>query len=307
LTTFDSPGRQLFVEVGYERLLELVSEDAAFEQLGSGFDFVEGPIWIAADQQLLFSDVRGNARYRWSPEDGVARVVADTAWANGMTLDADGRLIVCEGGTGAVVAMDADGSGAGRVELASEYEGRHLNSPNDVIVATDGSIYFTDPWWAHHFVARAPELDFKGVYRLRADGELELLAQDLDFPNGLCLAPDESRLYVNDSTTGTIHAFDVTPDGAVASRSILADGVRDDTGFTDGMKCDERGNLWVTGPAGIWVFDAAGTKLGVLRTPERVGNLHWGGADWRSLFVCATGGLYRLPTLVAANREPFMH
>jgi gluconolactonase len=256
----------------------------------------------------LFCDVPVSRRLRWDQRHGIREVSAATALGDGMTIDLAGRLIVCEGATGQVVAMDAGGDGSGRTVLAGRYGGRRLNSPNDVVVHSDGSLYFTDSWWPPRLGRPLErELDFQGVYRIAGDGaEPELLIDDMDFPNGLCFAPGESVLYVNDSTPGAIRAFDVAPDGSLSGDRLVATGLVDDSGHVDGMKCDERGNLWVTGPGGVWVLDPAGATLGVIATPQRTGNLHWGGPDWNWLFLCCTSALYRLRTNVAGCREPFM-
>jgi gluconolactonase len=193
--------------------------------------------------------------------------------------------------------------------IASHYEGKELNSPNDVIVAADGSIYFTDPpggRTAAWGVEREQELDFMGVFRLSQAGELELVGQ-FEFPNGLCLSPDESRLYVNETTRERILVLDLAPDGSVSNRRVFADGIGPRAlGTVDGMKCDEHGNVWVTGPGCIEVLDPEGGRLGKLPLPERPLNLHWGGPDWSWLFVTTTTSLYRFKTTTRGRLEPFM-
>jgi gluconolactonase len=224
-----------------------------------------------------------------------------------MTLDLGGRLLICEGETGALVRMDPGGSGSGREVVAHRYGGRRLNSPNDVVVRSDGSIWFTDSWWPNRLGRSIEqELDFQGVFRVVDGGEPEPVIDDTDFPNGLCFSPDESLLYVNDSTPGRIRVFDVGASGALSGDRVLADGIADSTGHVDGMKCDDRGNLWVTGPGGVWVLDPAGVHLGTIRTTQRTGNIHWGGPGWTWLFVTCSSGLYRLRTRVQGRREPFM-
>ncbi len=219
-----------------------------------------------------------------------------------MAIDHDGRLIVCEGATGQVVAMDASGDGSGREVLASRYRGRRLNSPNDVVARTDGALYFTDSWWPNRLgPAMERELDFQGVFRIGGTGEPELLIDDMDFPNGLCFSPDERVLYVNDSTPGAIRAFDVAADGSLSGDRVIATGIVDESGHVDGMKCDEHGNIWVTGPGGIWVLDPAGRQLGLIETPARSGNLCWGGPDFNWLFICCSSEIHRLRTLVVSS------
>jgi gluconolactonase len=296
------------------QLNELIADDAEVEQLGTGFTFTEGPIWNKEGSFLLFSDMPGDVRRRWDEAAGVSEIARPSNKGNGMTLDAHGRLIVCEHSTSSVVRIDPDGTGSGREVLASHYEGKELNSPNDVIVKSDGSIYFSDPTYGRmpgFGVEREQELDFQGVYRIGADGgEPQLLVDDFEQPNGLCFSPDESLLYINDTPRAHIRLFDVQPDGSIANGRVFAQGIG--TGslekgdLVDGMKCDQRGNIWVTGPEGVWVFNPEGEHLGIVEIPENVGNLHWGGPDWKWMFVCASTGLYRFQTEVAGRREPFM-
>ena len=199
------------LQVNAPSLLELVDEDAELEQLGTGFTFTEGPIWNPAGY-LLFSDMPGDVRRRWDEQQGVREVAKPSNKGNGMTLEADGRLIVCEHVTSSVVRIDPDGGGSGREVLAAQYQGKELNSPNDVIVADDGAVYFTDPTYGRmpgFGVQRDQELDFQGVYRIApGGGEPELLVDDFAQPNGLCFSPDQSLLYVNDTTRAHIRAFD---------------------------------------------------------------------------------------------------
>jgi gluconolactonase len=299
------------LEILDDRLLELVDERPEWAQLASGFLSSEGPIWVADGGYLLFSDIQHDRRCRWDERNGFVVVAEPTNKANGMTLDADGRLIVCEHITHSLVRMDPDGTGAGREVLASHYQGLELNSPNDVIVASDGSIYFTDPTGgrtAKWGVEREPELDFTGVFRYPPDdGEgLELVGK-FEFPNGLCLSPDESILYVNETPRQRILAFDFGPGGTIANRRVFADRIEPaELGTVDGMQCDEHGNVWVTAPGAIWIYTPAGERLGGIAVPDRPLNLHWGGDDWSWLFVTGTNGLYRFKTKVRPNREPFM-
>jgi gluconolactonase len=231
-----------------------------------------------------------------------------------MTLDAEGRLIVCEHSTSSVVRLDPDGTGSGREVLASHYDGKELNSPNDVVVRSDGSIYFTDPTYGRmpgFGVEREQELSIQGVYRIPSGGgDTQLLVDDFGQPNGLCFSPGESLLYVNDTTNAHIRVFDVRADGSLANGRVFAESIGtaslEKMDLVDGMKCDEGGNIWVTGPSGIWVLSPDGEHLGVVQIPEPVGNLHWGGPGWSSMFVCASAGLYRFETRTSARREPFM-
>ena len=301
------------VQAHKPEMLELIAEGAEVERLGTGFTFTEGPLWHP-DGYLLFSDMPGDARRRWDEESGVTEVANPSNKGNGMTWDLDGRLLVCEHVTSSLVRMNPDGTGSGREALATHYDGRELNSPNDVIVKSDGSIYFTDPTYGRmpgFGLEREQELDFQGVYRLPAGGgELELVVDDFAQPNGLCFTADESLLYINDTDRAHIRVFEVGSDGSLSGGDVLADGIG--TGelesgeLVDGMKLDEPGNIWVTGPKGVWVFSPEGEHLGVLEVPENVGNLNWGGPDWNWLFIPASTSMYRVQTKVSGNRLPYM-
>jgi gluconolactonase len=301
------------VQVNAPAFLELVAEDAELEQLGTGFTFTEGPIWNP-DGYLLFSDMPGDVRRRWDPDAGVSEVANPSNKGNGMTIDNDGRLIVCEHVTSSVVRMDPDGRGGGREVLATHYDGRELNSPNDVVVKSDGAIYFTDPTYGRmpgFGLEREQDLDFQGVYRIApGGGDPQLLVDDFDQPNGLCFSADESLLYVNDTTRAHIRVFDMQADGTLANGRVLADGIGSGSleigDLVDGMKLDERGNVWVTGPGGVCVFDPDGQHIGAVEVPENVGNINWGGPDWNWLFIPATTSVYRIQCKVSGNRLPYM-
>jgi gluconolactonase len=301
------------VDVKSEKLFELVDREAQVEKLASGFTFTEGPIWNKAGRYLLFSDMPGDIRRRWSEDDGVVEVADPSNKGNGMTYDANGRLLVCEHVTSSLVRMDPDGTGSGREMLASHYDGKELNSPNDVIVANDGSIYFSDPWYGRmpvFGVERERELGFQGVYRIPPGaGDLQLLVDDFEQPNGLCFSPDESLLYINDTPKAWIKVYDVGSDGSLSNGRLFFEGVGTgeiEKGIPDGMKCDEQGNIWVTGPGGIWVISSGGEHLGTINVPENTGNLTWGGQDWQSLFIPSSTSLYRVKTKVGPRREPYM-
>ena len=298
------------VDPRHPKLRGLIGGDARLEELATGFRFTEGPVWVPRGDYLLFSDVAGSARYRWDEAAGVARVAEPTAHGNGMTLDADGKLIVCEHDTSAVVRMKADGTGTDREIVASHFGGRELNSPNDVIVGSDGSVYFSDPPWGRHAgagVERDRDLDFQGVFRVTSDGVVRIVGGDFETPNGLCFSPDETTLYVNDTYRGHIRALALASDGSVVSDRVFAEGIEHGpTGAVDGMKCDRHGNVWVTGPGGIWVYADDGEQLGVLELPNRTGNFHWGGPDWSWLMIACGTAVFRLRTRVSGRLEPFM-
>ncbi|ORE92232.1 gluconolactonase [Stappia sp. 22II-S9-Z10] len=287
----------------------LVDEQAPVRQVGSGFQFTEGPVWHP-DGYLLFSDIPGDVRRRASG-GSITEVKRGTNKGNGQTFDADLSLIVCEHATSSLVRIASDGT---RTVLASHFEGRELNSPNDVIVSASGWIYFTDPWYgrmAGFGVERPRELGFQGVYRVKPGmAEPELLVDRTLFtmPNGLCFSPDESRLYVNDTEQTNIRVFDVGADGRLSRGRMFASGIKDalKPGVPDGMKCDFNGNVWVTAPGGIWVYAPDGRHIGRVAIPENTANFHWGGPDWRTLYVTASTSLYTLPVKVGPRSEPFM-
>jgi gluconolactonase len=298
------------VAVHSEKLRVLVDEDAAVEQIATGFTFTEGPIWMT-DGSLHFSDMPGDKRRRWHPDEGVTVLRDPSNKCNGMTLDNDGNLIVCEHVTSSVVRERPDGT---RETLATHWGDKELNSPNDVIVASDGSIIFTDPTYGRmpgFGLEREQELDFQGVYRIPAGGgDLQLLVDDFAQPNGLCFSNDESLLYVNDTERAHIRVFDVGADHALSNGRVFAENVG--TGsiekgdLVDGMKLDEQGNVYVTGPGGVLVFSPDGEHLGTIKVPEPVGNLNWGDDDWRSLYIPATTSVYRVRMKVAGNRLGYM-
>ncbi len=284
----------MVVEVRDGRLKRLVRADVELERVATGFQFVEGPVWHPYGRFLAFSDILADRLLRWSPAEGVGVFRWPSHMANGNTYDRQGRLLTCEHATSRLTRTDPDG----RVTvIASHYDGRELNSPNDVVVRRDGSIYFTDPnsgRGARFGVPRDQELPFQGVYRLDpGDGSLRLLASDLAKPNGLCFSPDEQRLFVDDTDRAHIRVFDVRPGGHLANGRLWAELTGEGVGVADGMKVDREGNLYCTGPGGIHVFDAAADSLGVIQVPEQATNLAWGDDDVRSLYVTATTSLYR--------------
>jgi gluconolactonase len=299
------------VDVTSKKLSELV--DGEIERLGTGFTFTEGPIWNKEGRFLLFSDMPGDVRRRWDAENGVQEVMRPSNKGNGMTYDRNGRLLVCEHSTSSLVRIDPDGTGSGREVLASHYDGKELNSPNDVIEASDGSIYFSDPWYGRmpvFGVERDRELGFQGVYRIPpGGGDLQLLVDDFEQPNGLCFSPDESLLYINDTPRAHIRVFDRQPDGTIANGRMFFENIGSgviEEGIPDGMKIDERGNIYVTGPGGIWVISPDAEHLGVIEVPENTGNLNWGGDDWKELYIPSTTSVYRIRMKVAGNRLSYM-
>lgn len=263
-------------------------ESAEPERIATGFQFTEGPVWHP-DGYLLFSDIPANRIYRWTPGGKLEVFREPSGNSNGLTFDRRGRLIVCEHGNRRVSRTEPDGT---VIPLATHYRGKRLNSPNDVVVKSDGSIYFTDPPYGVQPEQR--ELDFQGVYRLAPDGTLTLLVDDFDRPNGLAFSPDEKILYLDDTARRHVRAFEVRPDGTLANGRVWAELHSESRGGPDGMTVDLKGNLYVTGPGGTWVFDPTGRHLGTIVTPEQPANCAFGGPDQRTLFITARTSVYRV-------------
>ncbi len=291
------------VEIRNERFREIVGDAAALEQTASGFIFTEGPVWDHVEQHLIFSDIPGNIIRKWTPDSQVETFRQPSNMANGNCYDRQGRLVTCEHATSRVTRTENDGAVS---VLATHYDGKELNSPNDVVVRSDGSIYFTDPYFGRlgsHGVARERELDFCGVFRLEPDsGALKLLVSDFTLPNGLCFSIDESQLFVNDSRHNHIRAFDVQADGSVSGGQVWADLKGDREGVADGMKPDSEGNLWSAGPGGVHCFAPDGTSLGIIYVPEQAANFTWGDEDLCSLFITASTSLYRVRVKIPGRR-----
>ena len=276
------------------------------EPLATGYDFLEGPVWLPAERALIFSDIPGDAMYRWDAAGGATVYRQPSHKANGNTLDGQGRILTCEHATSRVVRQEPDGA---LTVLASHYAGVELNSPNDIVVKRDGAIYFTDPTFGRrptrHGVPRAQEQPCQGVYRLEPEtGMLNRLADDFEQPNGLCFSLDETRLFVNDSAHGHIRVFDVLADGSLRGGEVWAELRGSGPGVPDGMKLDAAGNLYCAGPGGIHVFDAHAVCLGVIHTLEQAANFCWGGDDLCALFICASTTLWRVRMQVAGRLLP---
>jgi gluconolactonase len=276
-------------------LAEVLATGNRIEQLVTGFKFVEGPVWYPAQNALLFSDIIGNTMYRWSEHKGLSVFRKPSNMANGNTLDREGRLLSCEHATSRVSRTDRDGI---YEVLVTHFEGRELNSPNDIIVSKSGNIFFTDPASGRgvpYGIEREQELDFQGVYKFNPENqELTLLADDFVLPNGLCFSPDESRLFVNDTRRQHIRVFDVNADQTICNSNVWGNTDGDLPGVADGMKLDSAGNLYSSGSGGIHVFAPDATPLGVIRTPEVAANFTWGGDNLTDLFMTGTQSIYRL-------------
>jgi len=270
----------------------LVADDAVLEHVATGFGATEGPVWLG--DHLLFSDIPRSRTIRWrelpeGPE--VTTYRTPTGNANGLTLDGEGRLLRCEHSGRRVTRIEHDGT---ETTLVDRYEGKRLNSPNDVVVHSSGAIYFTDPPYGLPNFTEGKELSFHGVFRLDPNGTVTLLAQDFDRPNGLCFSLDETILYVADTSRQHIRAFDVQADGSVTNGRIWADLTSTDIGRPDGMKIDQQGNLYCTGGGGVRVVTPAGNIVGRILVPEQNRNIGFGGPDWRTLYMTAGAGLYRI-------------
>ena len=275
----------------------VVGEACEVECLATGFVFTEGPIWHPHEGHLTFSDIPGNHMRHWVPGRGVTTFRNPSNMANGNTFDRQGRILTCEHATSRVTRTEHDGTI--RV-LATQYRDRELNSPNDIVVRSDGRIFFSDPTYgrmAFYGVERQPQLDFRGVYSMAENGaDLKLIADDFDQPNGLCFSTDERRLFINDTERRHIRVFDASADGGFSGGQIWAEVKGSGPGAPDGMKIDSRGNLYCCGPGGLHVFDGEANCLGVIRLPEVVANFAWGEDDNRSLLLTASTSLYRVRT-----------
>jgi sugar lactone lactonase YvrE len=295
------------LEVRNAALHELIAPDALVERTAGGLKFTEGPVWSKRDNALLFSDIPNNRIVRWRrlPE-GPELTTFATGCSNGLTLDRQGNVLAAEHGGRCVSRVASDGK---RTTLADRFQGKRLNSPNDIVVKSDGAIYFTDPpyavkaatpgaarpagWWAAPIAGK--EQACHGVYRLTSDGALQLLVEDMALPNGLAFSPDESVLYIDDSAHKHIRAFDVRADGSLTNSRIILELASSEPGVPDGLKVDVQGNVFCTGPGGVWVCRADGTLLGRILFPELPANLAWG-EDGSALFVTARTSVYRIQT-----------
>jgi gluconolactonase len=291
------------------RLDALIPADARFEVLASGFEWAEGPVWVRDEGgYLLFSDIPKNQILRWSEEEGIEVYLEPAGYtgrggysgepgSNGLALDAEGRLVVCEHGDRRVALLE---EGQGKRTLVDAYQGRRLNSPNDLAFDSRGALYFTDPPYGLPRRAEDPsrELDFCGVYRLSPEGELTLLSRALSRPNGVALSPDEETLYVanSDPERALWMAFALAEDGSVDEGRVLfdaSDRVGTAPGLPDGLKVDQSGNLFATGPGGVLVLAPDGSHLGTIRLEHATANCAWGG-DGSVLYLTADAYLARI-------------
>lgn len=283
------------VEIRDPRFTTVVGRDGAFELIATGCLFTEGPLWHPREHYLLWSDMPGDHLRRWSARDGVTTYRKPCNKSNGLTWDRHGRLLVCEHASSQVTRTEPDGR---IVPVATRFQDKQLNSPNDIVCAADGGIYFTDPPYGRvefYGIKRDQELSFQGVYRVGRDPESPtLLVDDFDRPNGLCFSLDGGRLFINDTARQHIRAFDVRADGTLSGGKVWAETRGEGPGAPDGMKIDSQGNIYCCGPGGIHVFGTDAVCLGVIRVPERSANMAWGDADFRSLFVTASTSVFRV-------------
>jgi gluconolactonase len=263
---------------------------AKLEKIADGFLQPEGPVW-KDNVGLLFSDIKANTIYSWSPEDSVKVYLHPSDSSNGLTFDQQGRLVLTQMELRRVARQELDGS---ITPLASTFRGKRFNSPNDLVVKSDSSIFFTDP----DFNIPPPgnkELPFKGVYRISPPGSIKLLDSTFDKPNGICFSPDEKKLYVNESHQCKIYVWDVLNDSTIINKKLFYTipnaGNYD---YADGMKVDSAGNVYCTGPKGVWIISPEGIYLDKIVMPENPSNCNWGDPDRKTLYITSGSSLYRI-------------
>jgi gluconolactonase len=277
-------------------VLSPVRSAAQVQKVADGFQFVEGPVWKEG-VGLLFSDINGNTIYRWSPDSGAVPHVRPSGNANGLALDAQGRLLAAQQGSRQVVRFEPNGT---QTTLAVRFEGKRLNSPNDLVVKSDGSIWFTDP--PYGISSGLEELGFYGIYRISPSGALQLLDTSLRRPNGIVFSPGEKKLYVNDSEARIIYAWDVVSDSLIANKRQFAS--MNVAGYADGMKVDAGGHLFSAGPLGIWVFASDGTPVDTILVPGQTTNCNWGDADRKTLYITSGTAVYKTRPLLTSIGNP---
>lgn len=259
---------------------------AELTKIADGFQFVEGPIW--KDGALLFSDIPANKIYKWTHDSGVTVFLEHSGNSNGLSFNKNGNLILAQHGERRIASLETDGS---QTVLASHFEGKKFNSPNDIAVKSDGSIFFTDP--PYGISKEQEELGYYGIYRISPAGYVQLLDKTLRRPNGIVFSPDEKKLYVNDCEAKIIYVWDVISDTAIANKKQFA-VINIDGYGVDGMKVDSKGNLYSTGPKGLWVFAPDGTLLKMIEVPGQTTNCNWGGEDKNTLFITSGNTVYDL-------------
>jgi sugar lactone lactonase YvrE len=269
---------------------------SAAEKVRGDFQFLEGPVWVPAWKELVFSDIPASRIYRYTPESNSFSVLRDpTGQANGNALDPQGRLVTCEHENRRTSRTEFDGT---VVPLATHFEGKRLNSPNDIICRSDGSVYFSDPPYGVKEELR--ELDFQGVFRVSPDGKtLTLLVRDFVKPNGLAFSPDEKILYIADTELGHFRAFDVNADGSITNSRIFCKVER-----PDGFRVDIEGNLYISAMKSVEIFDRTGKKFGEITLDQRPANVAFGDPDRKTLYICARTGFYKARVSVPGVAMP---
>jgi gluconolactonase len=285
----------LDIDLATPGLARIVGSDLGLDTIAHGLYFGEGPVWDRRNKRFLWTDIIGDTIWQWRPGVGKQTLIHPSSHANGMTFDRDGRLVVAGWSARTIWRVEHDGALA---TIASRYQGKKFNSPNDIVVRSDGSVYWTDsagglviPGMVGEDLQR--QLDIQAVFRLTPQGDVKLTVEDTVYPNGLCFSPDESILYVNDTRLGLIRAFDVNADGSVRNGRVFHTLTGSEAGVADGMKCDQEGNVYCTGPGGIHVMDTGGKLIGRLRIPGHATNLAWGDDDWSSLYVTTYHFVFR--------------
>jgi len=285
-------GRVFELAAGSAKFWNLFDHDAKLTTVGTGFGFTEGPVWDPAGF-LYVSDEETNKIFRLYIADGRKEELVSLGDPDGNTYDRKHRLIDCASVLRAIIQLDDAGL---YTVLADRYKGKRFNSPNDVVVGPDGAIYFTDPTLDLP-KGEKQEIPFQGVYRLGPEGHVQLLTRELSQPNGLAFSPNGKKFYVDDSEQRNIRVYDFEANGSLKNGRIFGEepGGKGD-GVPDGIKVDQQGNLYVTGPDGIWVWDSEGHHLGTINLPEQPANLAWGDSDYNTLYVTATTSVYRIKT-----------
>jgi gluconolactonase len=299
------------LEMNDAAFFTVIAPASPIEKLASGFDWSEGPVWFKDEAFLAFSDVPSNTVYRWKQGEGISIYLKPSGYtgkeprggepgSNGLTIDSQGRLVLCEHGDRRVGRIEKDGR---HVTLADRYQGKRFNSPNDCVYKSNGDLYFTDPPYGllgtNHDVGK--ELSFQGVYRLAPDGKVTLLTDQMSRPNGIAFSPDEKTLYVanSDPERAVWMAYDLKPDGTLGKGRVFFDVTSmvstNRKGLPDGMKVDVKGNLFATGPGGVLVFSPEGKHLGTINTGEATANCAWGD-DGSTLYITADMFLCRIRT-----------
>jgi len=276
----------------------IIDTNATVEEIVTDIEQPEGPVWKKGIG-LLFSDIKGNKIYKWTQEHGKEIYLDPSDSTNGLTYDLDGRLVAGQMGLRRVVRFEKDGS---QTPLADKYEGKRFNSPNDLIVKSDGSIFFTDPDFNIPGGLKNKELPFNGIYRINSSGNIQLLDK-LELPNGICFSPDESKLYVNDSRVHRIYVWDVVDDSIIANKKLFY--TIPVNGYADGMKTDAEGNLYVTCSSAVWIISPAAKLLGKINLPfnASASNCAWGEDDYKTLFITAGHSVFKVRPIITSINE----